>query len=191
MLCLPPNVGTRATGQRRGSLGPGTGVKSWGDTTSELREHPETHVQTNQVGLPEADHSGPILKEGQSARVFKVHIHAPGGGAVRLVVQPPIVCMDASPERLFKGEMGLHPGDPSKLDSVSVYDRPEVAMLPRRQGVGMEKSLKTIGHITAIGKDMDPAWGAGEGLGGRSHLGPLSGLPGSMNGPFNAQGGEV
>ena len=45
-------------------MGPGTGVKAWGDTTSEFGEGPEAHVNTDQVGLPLADSAGPILKEG-------------------------------------------------------------------------------------------------------------------------------
>ena len=61
---LPSKVGAGAAGQRRGSMGAGANVEAWGDTTSEFGEGPETHVNTDQVGLPQADSAGPILKEG-------------------------------------------------------------------------------------------------------------------------------
>ena len=64
MLGLPSKVGAGAAGQRGGSEGAGSNVEAWGDTTSEFGEGPEPHVNTDQVGLPQADNAGPILEEG-------------------------------------------------------------------------------------------------------------------------------
>ena len=64
MLGLPSKVGADAAGQRRGSMGASTEVEAWGDTNSEFGEGPEPHVNTDQVGLPQADYAGPILEEG-------------------------------------------------------------------------------------------------------------------------------
>ena len=64
MLGLPSQVGADAAGQRRGSMGADAIVEARSDTTSEFGEGPETHVNTDQVGLPQADYAGPILEEG-------------------------------------------------------------------------------------------------------------------------------
>ena len=61
---LPSKVGAGAAGQMRGSEGAGPGVEARGDTTSEFREGPEAHVNTDQVGLPKPDNAGPVLEEG-------------------------------------------------------------------------------------------------------------------------------
>ena len=120
-----------------------------------------------------------------------MHVHGPGGSKVRPLIESPIISTYASAEGLFESEMGLHPGDPRELSSVGVNNSPEVTVLPRGHGLGAEKSLETIRHITAIGKDVNPTRGAGEGLGGRGDLGPLGRLPGPLYRPFDAQEGEV
>ena len=76
VLGLPPKVGADATGHMRGSLGTTTSVQAWGDNASEFREHPEAHVQPNQMGLPKTDYAGAVLEWGQGAWVLGVHVHA-------------------------------------------------------------------------------------------------------------------
>ena len=134
---LPTKVGAGATGERGDSLGTNSGMKAWGHTASEFREGTEAHVDTDQVGLPQSDDAGPVLEEGQSSGVFYVHVHASGGGKIRPMIKAPIIGADAAGQGLIEGKVGLDPGDPRKLLSVSKNGSPEVTMLPRRHGLGV------------------------------------------------------
>ena len=137
-----------------------TSVEAGGDNTPELRKSPIPNVDADQMGLPMADDAGPVMEKGQSAWVLRVHVHSPGGGQVRSMVETPVVFADASGQGLVEGKMGLDPSDPRKLGTMGHDDSPEVTMWSGRQGRGMQKKLEAVGDIPTVRKDVNAAWGA-------------------------------
>ena len=96
MLGLPAKICTQATGQGWGAMGTGPRMKAGGDDSTEFREGPISHVQTDKMGLPKLDYAGPMLKEYEGPGVFCMHVHTSGGGKVRPMIETPVVSTDAA-----------------------------------------------------------------------------------------------
>ena len=111
MTGMPADVRALLTWHVRGPSRTIAGMKPRADATSEVGQSTVPHVDPDEVRLPKLNHMHTMLEEDMAAGVFDVSIHASGGGKVRLLIEAPLVWGESSEQGLFKGQMGLDPGD--------------------------------------------------------------------------------